>query len=65
MRPFYPNGYETCIHSRKRKNAAWKVHDSCPNPSRQPSFKGYQLPYKTICLTCPFYKPDSKADKKD
>lgn len=60
MRPFHTNGYETCTHSRKGKNAPWKVYGSCPNPGRQPSFKGYELPYKSICLTCPYYRQDSK-----
>lgn len=64
MRPFHPNGYETCIHSRKRKNVPWKVCDSCSNPGRLWCAKGYELPYKTMCLNCPFYRLDNKAVKK-
>lgn len=64
MRPFHAQGYGTCVHSRKRKNASWKVYDSCPNPNRLPSFKGYELPYRTLCLTCPFYKLDRTVHKK-
>lgn len=54
MRPSHSNGYETCVHSRKRENASWKVYDSCPNPGRLWTGKGYELPYKTMCLNCPF-----------
>ncbi len=55
MRPFHPNGYETCVHSRKRKNASWKVYSSCPNPMRLSFGKGVELPYRAVCLRCPFY----------
>ncbi len=64
MRPFHPNGYETCVHSRKRENASWKVRDSCPNPGRLWTGKGYELPYKTTCLNCPFYRQDFKTNEK-
>ena len=64
MRPFHPNGYETCVHSRKRENASWKVRDSCPNPGRLWTGKGYALPYKIMCLNCPFYRQDFKTNEK-
>ncbi len=60
MRPFHPNGYETCVHSRKRKNASWKVYSSCPNPMRLSFGKGVELPYRAVCLRCPFYMQDNK-----
>ena len=61
MRPFHPLGYETCVHSRKRRSASWKVYESCPNPGRLWTGKGYELPYQTMCLNCPFYTQDGKA----
>lgn len=60
MRPFHPNGYETCVHSRKRKTASWKVYSSGLNPMRLSFGKGFELPYRTICLRCPFYMQDNK-----
>ena len=63
MRPFHPNGYESCVHSHKKKNAPWKVYDSCSNPGRLPRIKGYELPYQTMCMNCPFYSQDSKITK--
>ncbi len=61
MLHYHFNGYKTCVHSRKRANAPWKVYDSCPNPGRLPSFKGYELPYPTMCMTCRFYFSDRQA----
>ena len=55
------NGYGTCIHSRKRRAAPWKVYESCPNPGRIPSLKGYELPYYTMCMNCRFYCKDSRT----
>ncbi len=63
MQPFHPCGYETCIHSRKRENAPWKVYDSCPNPGRILIGKRYELPYKSMCLDCSAYISDSKTDR--
>lgn len=64
MRTFHANGYETCVHSRERKNAPWKVWDSCSSRDRLPSGNGYQLPYKNACLRCPFYCLDGTMKKK-
>lgn len=54
--------YDTCVHSHKKKNASWKVYNSCQNPNRLFTGKGYELPYKAICMECPFYKNDSRTN---
>lgn len=64
MGAFHPYGYETCVHSRKRKHAPWKVYSSCANSGRLMTGKGYELPYKTLCLNCPFYRQDGRAEKQ-
>ena len=51
-------GYQTCIHSMKRKQASWKVQDSCPNRARLFTGKHYALPNTSICMTCPYYCRD-------
>ena len=48
-------GYETCVHSRKRKKAPWRVSSGCENRARLFTGKHYELPNRTVCMTCPFY----------
>lgn len=52
-------GYATCVHSRKRQNAPWKVKDSCPSEGKLPGVKDYEVPYPLICMSCRFYRRDS------
>ena len=56
-RDYHPKGYETCVHSRKRAHADWRVWPSCPNPLKLP---GNDLPYKRVCNECPFYCREEK-----
>lgn len=51
-------GYETCVHSMKRKQASWRVHDTCPNPARLFAEYHYALPNKSVCTTCRYYCRD-------
>ena len=45
------HGYETCVHSRKRKQAPWRVSSGCENRARLFTGKHYELPNSTICMT--------------
>lgn len=49
------NGYGSCVHSRKRKIAPWRVLPSCSNPLVQPVC---QLPYPLVCSTCTQYQEE-------
>lgn len=60
-REYHPRGYETCVHSRKRQHASWRVFKTCCNPLAQPD---YHLPYPMVCVTCPFYRADQAALKR-
>lgn len=54
------SGYATCVHSKKRKCAPWKVLGSCESPNRLFTGKSYELPSYTECIHCPFYCEDIK-----
>lgn len=56
MRPNYSHTYESCAHSLKRKDAPWRVVSGCGNRLRLSIGKLHELPTRTICLTCPFYR---------
>lgn len=57
-------GYETCVHSQKRKQAPWRVSSDCENRARLFTGKHYELPNRTVCMTCPFYRRDEEAQKE-
>ena len=57
-------GYETCVHSRKRKQAPWRVTSGCENRACLFTGRHYELPNSTICMTCPFYCGDEEAQKE-
>lgn len=56
-----PHGYETCVHSAKRRNAPWRVTSGCGNRARLFTGRHYELPNYTLCLTCPFYRRDKSV----
>ena len=56
-------GYETCVHSRKRKQAPWRVDSGCENRARLFTGKHYELPNSSICMACLFYCRDGEAQK--
>lgn len=58
------HGYQTCAHSRKRKQAPWRVSSGCENRARLSTGKHYELPNFSICMTCPFYCGDEEAQKE-
>ena len=58
---FRPKGYETCVLSRKRQHASWRVFETCGNPLARPDHK---LPYPTVCNTCSYYREDQAALKR-
>ena len=51
-------GYETCIHSMKRKQAPWRVSSGCDNKNRIFTGRHYELPAHTMCMTCRFYEKE-------
>ena len=53
MKPNYSHTYQSCVYSLKRENAPWRVSGGCGNRARLFNGKHYQLPNKTVCLTCP------------
>lgn len=57
------NGYETCIYSKKRKQAPWRVDSGCWNRARLFTGRHYELPNTTVCMTCPFYCGSEEAKK--
>ena len=57
------NGYKTCVHSRKRKQAPWRVASGCGNRARLFTGRHYELPNTSVCMTCPFYCGDEEANK--
>lgn len=52
-------GYATCVYSRKRTQAPWRVNSGCENRARLFTGKHYELPNSSICAACPFYHRDS------
>ncbi len=58
------HGYKTCVHSRKRKQAPWRVSSGCENRARLFTGKHYELPNSTVCMTCPFYCGSEEAKKR-
>lgn len=60
MRPNYSHTYQTCIHSMKREAAPWRVHSSCDNRACLFTGRHYELPNRTVCITCPFYSREAK-----
>ena len=52
------HGYETCVHSRKRKQAPWRVSSGCDNRACVFTGRHHELPNYTVCMTCPFYSRD-------
>lgn len=61
MRKQHYDGYQTCVHSSKRRNAPWRVTSGCGNRARLFTGRHYELPNYTLCLTCPFYRRDESA----
>ncbi|WP_160572048.1 hypothetical protein [uncultured Oscillibacter sp.] len=59
-----PQGYQTCLHSRKRKQAPWRVSSGCENRARLFTGKHYELPNSTVCMTCPFYCKDKSSSSR-
>ncbi len=57
-------GYQTCLHSRKRKQAPWRVDNGCDNRARLFTGRHYELPNSTICMTCPFYCKDKSSSSR-
>lgn len=60
MKMRHYDGYETCIHSMKRKDAPWRVHSSCESPLKLFTGKHYELPYSTACVKCRFYRNEEQ-----
>ena len=58
------HGYETCVHSWKRKQAPWRVSSGCDNRACVFTGRHYELPNSTVCMTCPFYRGDEEAQKE-
>ena len=58
MKIKYLHGYETCVYSRKRKQAPWRVTSGCDNRACLFTGRHYELPSYTVCMTCPFYCRD-------
>ena len=55
-------GYETCVYSKKRKQAPWRVSSGCQNDVRLFTGRHYELPNTSVCMTCPFYIKEEKKD---
>lgn len=51
-------GYQTCVYSRKRKEAPWRVDRGCGNQTRLFTGRHYELPNRTVCMTCPFFEKE-------
>ena len=60
-----PQGYETCVHSLKRKNAPWRVTSGCDNRGCLFTGRHYELPSYTVCMTCPFYCRDESISDRE
>lgn len=58
MRVRNVRGYETCVYSKKRRQAPWRVSCGCDNQACLFTGRHYELPNYTVCLTCPFYRRD-------
>lgn len=58
MKMDFSHTYDTCVHSRKRRNADWKVFGSCPHPDRIWAGKCYVLPHTSLCPRCRYYERD-------
>ena len=58
-----PQGYQTCLHSRKRKQAPWRVTSGCDNRACLFTGRHYELPNSSICMVCPFYCKDEEEQK--
>ena len=63
MKIKYLHGYETCVHSRKRKQAPWRVTSGCDNRACLFTGRHYELPNTTACMTCPFYHGFEEVQK--
>lgn len=61
MRRWNTRGYETCVHSMKKSSAPWKIRDSCESPHRLFTGKRFELPNKTVCVHCRFYRSDERT----
>ena len=55
MKPNYSHTYPSCVYSMQRENAPWRVSGGCGNRARLFTGRQYELPNKTVCLTCPAY----------
>ena len=58
-------GYETCVHSRKRKQAPGRVTSDCENRVCLFTGRHYELPNHTVCMTCRFYCKDNSISDKE
>ena len=56
-------GYETCVYSRKRRQAPWQVSSGCDNRARLFTGRHYELPNRSVCMTCPFYRRDKEENR--
>lgn len=60
MRKPHYDGYRTCVHRLKGKNAPWRVTSGCDNRACLRIGQRYELPNSTVCVTCPLYCRDEK-----
>ncbi len=65
MRKRNYNGYQTCVHSLKRKDAPWRVSGGCDNRARLFTGRHYELPNDSVCVTCPFYRKDESSSDRE
>lgn len=65
MKLDYSHTYGTCVHSMKRTQAPWRVDGGCGN--RVCLFTGghYELPNRTVCVTCPSYCRDTRLPSEE
>ena len=64
MKMDFSHTYDTCVHSRKRKQAPWRVDSGCDNRACLFTGKHYELPNSTVCMTCPFYCKDKSSSSR-
>ncbi len=59
MNPSYSHTYQSCVFSMKRERASWQVVSSYGNYTRLFTGRHYELPNKTVCLTCQTHVPEA------
>lgn len=65
MKKRHYDGYQTCVHSLKRKNAPWRVTGGCENRACLRIGRRHELPNQTVCVTCPFYSRDERISDRE